>query len=44
MQEETAVPNPVQLVAVANDVSYDIQQSVVLVEEIQEVDLVFSSV
>ena len=44
MQEEATVPNPTQLVAVANNISYDMQQSLVLVEEMQEkVDLFFSS-
>ena len=44
MQEEATVPNPTQLVVVANNISYDMQKSLVLVEEMQErVDLFFSS-
>ena len=44
MQEEATVTNPTQLVAVANNISYDMQQSLVLVDEMQErVDLFFSS-
>ena len=44
VREEAVVPNLNELVAIANDISYNIKQSLVFVEEMQEVDLVFFSV
>ena len=42
VQEEAAVPNLTELVAVANDINYNIKQSLVLVEEMEGADIVFS--
>ena len=42
VQEEAAIPNLTELVAVANDINYKIKQSLVLVEEMEGADIVFS--
>lgn len=44
VREEAAIPNLTELVVVANDIGYNIKQSLVLVEEMQTFDIVFSSV
>ena len=42
VQEEAAVPHLTELVVVANGISYNIRQSLVLVEEMKGADIVFS--
>ena len=44
VQQEAAIPNLTELVVVANDIGFNIKQSLILVEEMQGVDIVFSSV